>query len=91
MIRCLDCNASLKKDETACFTCGTPVKRQDPRSSYGARFATFIKFAFIGSCVLTVASLFFEATPSFAKCITTTLILLCVKSSADQMLDKTKG
>ncbi len=91
MIRCLDCNSSLKKEETVCFTCGATVKVETPQSIFGQRFASFLKFAFLGSAVLTVASLFFDATPSFAKCLTTTLVLLFVRSSADQMLEKRKG
>jgi hypothetical protein len=85
--RCLDCNSSLKKEETACFACGAPVKRESSRTTFGKRFATVLKFAFFGSAILTVASLFFDATPSFWKCITATLVLLLAKSSADQMLE----
>ncbi|MGD1098075.1 MAG: hypothetical protein ABSB35_39565 [Bryobacteraceae bacterium] len=89
--RCLDCNASLKKEETECFACGAAVKSQRSGSSFGQRFATVLKYGFIGSAVLTVASLFFDATPSFGKCITATLVLLLAKSSADQMLERKSG
>jgi len=90
--RCLDCNASLKKEETECFACGATVKSQrSGSSSFGQRFATLLKYGFIGSAVLTVASLFFDATPSFGKCITATLVLLLAKSSADQMLERKSG
>jgi hypothetical protein len=85
--RCLDCNSSLKKDEAVCFACGAPVKRESGRTAFGKRFATVLKFALFASAMLTVASLFFDATPSFWKCITATLVLLLAKSSADQMLE----
>jgi hypothetical protein len=85
--RCMDCNSSLKKEETVCFACGAAVKRKSTQTTFGQRFAAALKFAFIGAAILTVASLFFDATPSFWKCITATLVLLLAKSSADQMLE----
>jgi len=91
MTRCLDCNSTLKKEETVCFTCGATVKVVTPKTIFGERFATFLKYAFFGSSALTVASLFFSATPSFAKCLTTTLVLLFVRSSADQMLERKRS
>jgi len=91
MIRCLDCNSTLTKEETACFTCGATVKLVSAQMVFGERFASFLKFAFLGSGVLTIASLFFDATPSFAKCLTTTVVLLFVRSSAEQMLERKKG
>jgi hypothetical protein len=86
--RCLDCNSSLKKGETECYACGSAVKQNNTQSAFGRQFANVLKYAFIGSAVMTVASLFFDATPSFGKCITATLVLLLAKSSADQMLDQ---
>jgi hypothetical protein len=91
LAKCVDCNSSLKKGETECFACGASVKEQSNRSAFGQRFAAVLKYAFIGSAVLTVASLFFDATPSFGKCITATLVLLLAKSSADQMLEQKSG
>ncbi len=92
LARCVDCNATLAKGEKECFTCGASVVRKDASSViFGKRFATFLKYAFIMSAVLTVASLFFDATPSFPKCFAATVVLLLAKSSADQMLEKSKG
>jgi hypothetical protein len=90
--RCLDCNSTLTKEEKECFTCGASVIRKDAsRVVFGKRFAAFLKYAFILSGILTVASLFFDATPSFLKCFISTVVLLLAKSSADQMLEKTRG
>jgi hypothetical protein len=90
MDRCLDCNATLKASETACFTCGHARKPKNPKPSLMMRGATVFKVLFILSGLLTVASLFFDATPSFTKCFATTIILLFVNRSADQMAEKQK-
>jgi hypothetical protein len=89
MLRCLDCNSSLKKGEVECFACGSRVPVESKQTIFGQRFATFIKFTFIFSLIITPASLFLESL-SFSKCATTTLVLFFVKSSADQMLEKKK-
>jgi hypothetical protein len=78
-------------EETECIACGAPVvARETPKSIFGQRFTGFIKMLFFASAAMTIASLFFDATPSFAKCITCTLVLLCVKSSAEQMQERKK-
>lgn len=91
LTRCLDCNATLTKAETLCFTCGAAVPRELPGSILGRRFTKLITYSFFGSAVLTLVSLFVDFTPSFTKCLATTLVLLLVKSSADQMVEKKKG
>lgn len=89
MTRCRDCHATMKSEELQCWACGAAVAQKDtPKISFGKRFASGLKFAFIGSGLLTVASLFFDATPSFARCLTATLVLLLAKSSAEQMIEK---
>jgi hypothetical protein len=55
------------------------------------RFAKGVQILFIISCVITVASLFLPATPSFLKCLATTVILLFVNRSAEQMAEKQKS
>lgn len=55
------------------------------------RFVLFSKIVFILSAVMTVASLIFSATPPFSKCLVATIVLLFVKSSAEQMLERKKG
>ena len=90
MDRCRDCNSTIKNDETVCWACGSVCHAHKPPSGLGKGFAGLINVAFLLSAAFTVASLFFDATPPFSKCITATLILLLVKSSADQMREKKK-
>jgi len=91
MSRCMECNASLKVDEKKCYACGSPAPGFVNKSNFGQMFATFIKYAFFGSLVLTVASLFLDFTPSFAKCAISSIVLLMAKSSAEQMIEKKSG
>src|ERR1017187_4984829 len=86
MMKCVNCNGSLQKDETTCYVCGTAVPVQTNQVTLRERFRSGVKIAFYGSAILTVASIFVsDYTPSFVKCLTSTIILLLVKSSADQM------
>lgn len=91
MTRCRDCDTVLTPAETECISCGAPVvAKESAKSIFGQRFTGCIKMMFFASAGLTVASLFFDATPSFTKCVTCTLVLAIVKSSAEQMYEKKK-
>ena len=90
MDRCLDCNATLKKEETRCWACGSAVPQKQNGVNPALRFAGIIKYLFFASAALTVGSLFLSILP-FSKCLVATVVLLFVKSSADQMLEKSKG
>jgi hypothetical protein len=85
MSKCESCHGSIRKGETACFLCGTAVPPERAAVTLKDRFRIGVKFAFIGSGILTVASLFTDYAPPFIKCFLATLILLLVKNSADQM------
>jgi hypothetical protein len=85
MNKCGSCNGSLKDDETSCFQCDTPVPPKVTKVSLQQRFRTVIKVTLVLSAIMTVASLFFDFTPSFIKCVVATMILALVKSSAEQM------
>ena len=87
MIKCSSCNGTLLNDETTCFVCGTPVPQLKAKKPFVDRCRTLLKIAFIASGVLTLASLFTDYTPSFVKCLVTTVVLMLVKSSADQMAE----
>jgi hypothetical protein len=91
MDRCRDCNSTIKSTETVCWACGSACHQNIRSGGLGRGFAGLINIAFLISAAFTVASLFFDATPPFSKCITATIILLLVKSSADQMLEKKKS
>jgi hypothetical protein len=87
---CLECNSTMKSDETICWACGSAARQKDAPTGLGQFFSSTITVLFYISAGITVASLFFDATPPFTKCIIVTLILLFVKSSAAQMLEKKK-
>lgn len=89
--RCLDCNATVKPDETVCWACGSMIKPKELPLGLGHHFASLINFLFIISIVFTVASMFTDFVPPFGRCITVTLVLLLVKSSAGQMMEKRKS
>ena len=88
MEHCLDCNATLRKDEVSCYACGAKVPREEKQSNFSQRFATFVSISFYFSAALTVAAIFTNYAPPFTKCLISTFILLLVKGSADQMLEK---
>jgi hypothetical protein len=91
MTRCLQCNASLRSDEQRCYGCGAPVPKSNPAPTFGQRFQSIVKVLFIISAVMTVASLFTDYVPGFAKCFGTMVILFFVKNSADQMTETGKS
>lgn len=83
--KCLTCHATMTKEETKCFVCGTEVVSDRDRVSLRQRFSTIVTIATILSAVMTVASLFTDFTPSFVKCFSATFMLGLVKKSASQM------
>ena len=88
MTKCTSCSGSIREGETVCFLCDTPVPPSKMKVTAAERFQTVIKITFIVSAIMTVASLFFDFTPSFTKCMVATMILGLVKSSGDQMIQK---
>jgi hypothetical protein len=90
MDKCLECNSTLAKGEMACFTCGSAVRDQKKEgTSFAERFAFLVKAMFILSLVMLASSLLpLPFTPPFTKSLIATLVLLFVKSSADQMLER---
>ncbi|MBZ5604068.1 MAG: hypothetical protein LAO79_17345 [Acidobacteriia bacterium] len=91
MDKCLDCNSTLKDDELVCYTCGSARRQKNPKPTMAQRGALIVKVLFVISGLFTVASLFLPATPSFTKCLATTIILMFVNRSAEQMVEKQKG
>ncbi len=90
MDKCLDCNATLTKDETVCFMCGAAVRSKDEGPGIAGSLVRIINVLLIVSGLLTLASLFFSFTPPFLKCAFATMILGIVKSSANQMWERKK-
>ena len=83
MLRCPSCNGILTKSETTCFTCGEKTATTD--KSKGAGFNTVASVVFYISLALTVLSIFTNFAPPLSVCAPVTVILLFVKSSADQL------
>jgi len=88
--RCLDCNATIKDTEEICWACGSKVRSTKDPVSIHQRFSTIVNFCFIFSAVITVGSLFLDVMPPFGRCLTVTVVLLLVKSSAAQMMEREK-
>ena len=92
MDKCRDCNSTLKTGELECYNCGASVILRETRQTvFGKRFASFLTVAFFASALLTLASLFVDFTPPFMRCLMLTLILLLIRSSAVQMMDKKRN
>jgi hypothetical protein len=91
MNRCRECNATMTKTETTCLGCGSELEVITQTDRWGGRFRVIIKILFFASAALTIASLFWDATPPFSRCAITTLVLLVVMSSADQMKERKKS
>ena len=89
MIRCRQCNSTLKRDEQECYACGQIVMNgDDAKVLFAKRFNAGISVLFFICAGITVASLFLDATPPFVDCAAVTGILGLVRSSAGQMLEK---
>jgi hypothetical protein len=84
----MQCFATLKSSETECYACGSPVATDTGRINFARRFASGIHIAFLICAVLTVLSLFLDISIPFAKLLPTTLVLLIVKSSAVEMMER---
>jgi hypothetical protein len=86
MTHCESCNGLLRNDEVKCYRCDAPViPRFTTKVSANDRFRTGLKIAFILSALMTAAHLFVSFNPSFTVCLVVTIVLMLVKSSADQM------
>ncbi len=83
MLRCQSCNGILTKAETVCYTCGE--KTGAAEKTKGAGFSTVASIVFYISLGLTGLSIFTNFAPPLSVCIPITLVLLFVKSSADQL------
>jgi hypothetical protein len=88
MEKCLDCNSTLTKTETACYACGAAVKRKEEGAGIAGNMVRVVNVLLVVSGLLTLASIFFSFTPPFMKCGFATLILGIVKSSAEQMRER---
>ena len=88
MDRCKDCNAVLMKTETTCGSCGAVVAKA--KSGMGSHFTLLVSVALYVSLAMTAAALFLPGMPPLSKCLPVCLVLLMIRSSADQMTDSGK-
>jgi putative copper export protein len=85
MQRCKQCESSLAKGDTACVNCGELVKPVKPKANLRQRFGKLVTVLFILSAALTLVALFTSYVGSFVTLLATTIVLLMVKKSADEM------
>jgi hypothetical protein len=88
MNRCKDCNSVLLKTETTCESCGAVVA--EPKRGLGSHFTVLVSVALYVSLAMTAAALFLPGMPPLSKCLPVCLVLLMIRSSADQMTDSGK-
>jgi hypothetical protein len=96
MNRCRECHATMTKTETTCISCGSALEVTTNTDQVGKGFRVVIKILFFISAGMSVVSLLVPSDllpgmPAFSKCMVSTLVLLIVKSSADQMMERKKG
>jgi hypothetical protein len=90
MTRCSSCNGILQKGEKNCFGCGeATVSKSNAKGALRKNIASLLTLTFFASLALTAASFFFaDRTPPFIACLTSSIILLFVKRSADQTSER---
>jgi hypothetical protein len=82
MLRCSSCNGLLAKEEKVCFTCGNKTDHVAAATKIG--FHTLVAVFFYICLAMTILSIFTSFGPKLSLCVPVTVILLFVKSSADQ-------
>ena len=85
MERCKQCESSLAKTDLTCVNCGEPVHSVKPKNNLRQHFGKVVTGLFALSAGLTVVALFTNYVGSFITLLATTIILLMVKKSADEM------
>jgi hypothetical protein len=85
MERCKQCETSLAKTDVVCVNCGELVAPPQPKTGYRQHFGKVVTGMFILSAGLTVVALFTNYVGSFVTLLATTIVLLMVKKSADEM------
>lgn len=88
MRRCSDCNSVLMKTETVCGACGHVLGKQ---KNPGARskFSVLVSLALYIALGITAAGFFLEGMPPLSTCVPVCIVLVMIRSSADQMTDST--
>ncbi len=76
----------MTKTEKKCGSCGTVLKRRNENAGR-AKFALLATISLYMAVAITVATFFLPGLPSLSKCLPACIILLMIRSSADQMSD----
>lgn len=74
----------MSKTDAACYSCGEANPGKLKQKGKGNSFATAASVLFFMSIGLTIFSLFSEHAPPVSLCLAVSLVLLFVRSSADQ-------
>ena len=85
MQRCKQCEGPLAKSDVACINCGELVAPVASNTGYRKHFGKVVTGLFILSAGLTVVAMFTSYVGSFVTLLATTIVLLMVKKSADEM------
>ena len=85
MLRCTSCNGILTKAETVCYSCGEKTAAATPGKSKATGFSRVASVLFYIAIGLTGLSIFTRYGPPLAVCVPVVVVLLFVKSSADQL------
>jgi hypothetical protein len=86
MQRCKQCESPVAKNDLTCVNCGDPVNSPGKsKSNLRQHFGKIVTGLFILSAALTVVALFTSYVGSFMTLLATTIVLLMVKKSADEM------
>jgi hypothetical protein len=86
MTRCLQCEATMTAEEMNCINCGASKKPKSEKTGGRYRFRQAVTIMFFASALLSLVALFTDYGPPFMTSIAVTLVLLLVKSSADEMV-----
>ena len=86
MQRCKQCESPVAKSDVNCVNCGEVVNSPEKsKGNYRQHFGKIVTGLFILSAGLTVVALFTNYVGSFITLLATTIALLMVKKSADEM------
>jgi len=86
MQRCKQCESPVAKGDVNCINCGDLVNAPaKSKTNFRHHFGKIVTGMFILSSALTVVALFTSYVGSFMTLLATTIVLLMVKKSADEM------
>jgi hypothetical protein len=86
MERCKQCESPVAKSDVNCINCGDPVNAPvKSKTDFRRHFGKIVTGLFILSAALSVVALFTNYVGSFITLLATTIVLLMVKKSSDEM------